>query len=102
VLKHHDVETYGGVEVQRHTFLTSAVGGGEWLASSPDHFNPEERSPVPIGQEWSDIVLLCFPAIQYVAGTNERNWKGIWEKGGKIRKVKCKGERKVAKDKNAK
>jgi hypothetical protein len=30
------MKTYGGVDV----FLTSAIIGGEWLASSPDHKEP--------------------------------------------------------------
>jgi hypothetical protein len=32
------------VEVQIHV-LTSALVGGEWLASRPGRFTPEERSP---------------------------------------------------------
>jgi hypothetical protein len=33
------------MEVQAHTFLTSALDGGEWLASCPILFNPGERGP---------------------------------------------------------
>jgi hypothetical protein len=36
----------GEVEVYHHTFLTSELGGGEWLASSFDSFFPEEIAPV--------------------------------------------------------
>jgi hypothetical protein len=25
LIKHHDIKTYGGVEIQLHTFLTSAL-----------------------------------------------------------------------------
>jgi hypothetical protein len=28
-----------------HIFLTSALAGGEWLASRPGHFTPGERAP---------------------------------------------------------
>jgi len=37
--KHHAVETYWGMEVRCHTFLTS------WSASHPDCFTPGERVP---------------------------------------------------------
>jgi hypothetical protein len=36
---------YGGVDGQIHVFFTSALVGGEWSASRPYHFTPEERGP---------------------------------------------------------
>jgi hypothetical protein len=39
------MKTYGGVDVQTHVFLTSALTGGEWSASRPGRFTPEERAP---------------------------------------------------------
>jgi hypothetical protein len=36
---------YGGVDVQIHVFLTSAIVGGKWSASRPDRFTPRERAP---------------------------------------------------------
>jgi hypothetical protein len=36
---------YGGVDVQIHVFLTSAVVGGEWSASCPYRFTLVERAP---------------------------------------------------------
>jgi hypothetical protein len=47
--KHHAMKTYGGVKVQFYAFLTSVLDGGDWSASPPGRFNPEERAPVPIG-----------------------------------------------------
>jgi hypothetical protein len=32
--------TYGGVDVQIHIFLTSALAGGEWSASCLGRFTP--------------------------------------------------------------
>jgi hypothetical protein len=32
--------TYGGVDVEFHTFLASALDGGEWSVSRPDRFTP--------------------------------------------------------------
>jgi hypothetical protein len=32
---HHDMNTYEGMEVWLHVFLTSASNGGEWLMSHP-------------------------------------------------------------------
>jgi hypothetical protein len=36
------MNTYGGVEVKLQAFLTSALDGGEWLASRPGRFDPGE------------------------------------------------------------
>jgi hypothetical protein len=37
------------VEVQLHSFLTSAFDGGEWSASHPDRFTPREKA---FGTHW--------------------------------------------------
>jgi hypothetical protein len=42
VIKHYAMKAYGGVDVLIHIFLTSALAGGEWSASRPCHFIPEE------------------------------------------------------------
>jgi hypothetical protein len=34
-MKHYAMKTYGGMDVQIRVFLTSALVGGEWLASRP-------------------------------------------------------------------
>jgi hypothetical protein len=39
------MKAYGGVDVYILIFLTSALDGGEWSASHPGHFTPEERAP---------------------------------------------------------
>jgi hypothetical protein len=38
------MKTYGGVDVQIHIFLTSALDGGEWSASHPGRFTPRETN----------------------------------------------------------
>jgi hypothetical protein len=43
------MKAYGGVDVYIHVFLTSALAGGEWSASRPGRFTPEERAP---GTHW--------------------------------------------------
>jgi hypothetical protein len=43
------MKAYGGVHVSIHTFLTSALVGGERSASRPSHFTPGERGP---GTHW--------------------------------------------------
>jgi hypothetical protein len=40
------MKTYGGVDVQIHAFLTSALVEGEWSASRPGLFTPGERATV--------------------------------------------------------
>jgi hypothetical protein len=37
------MKTYGVVEIQLHA--TSALDGGDWLASRPGRFTPRERAP---------------------------------------------------------
>jgi hypothetical protein len=39
------MKTYGGVDVQIHLFLTSALVGGNWSASLTSRFTLEERAP---------------------------------------------------------
>jgi hypothetical protein len=41
------MNTNEGVYVQVYIFLTSALVGGEWFASSPGRFAPEERAQYP-------------------------------------------------------
>jgi hypothetical protein len=36
---------HGGVEVHRNAFLNSELDDGEWTASRPLRFTPEERAP---------------------------------------------------------
>jgi hypothetical protein len=44
------MKAYGGVDVQIHIFLNSALAGGEWSASRPGRFTPGERAP---GTHWT-------------------------------------------------
>jgi hypothetical protein len=39
------MKAYGGVNVQTHVFLTSALVGDEWSASRTCRFNPQGKSP---------------------------------------------------------
>jgi hypothetical protein len=43
------MEVYSGLEVQFHSFLTSALDGGEWSVSHPGLFTPGKGLPVPTG-----------------------------------------------------
>jgi hypothetical protein len=43
------MKAVGGVDVQSHIFLTSALAGGEWSASGLGRFTPGERDP---GTHW--------------------------------------------------
>jgi hypothetical protein len=43
------MKAYGGVDVEIHIFLTSALAGGECSASRPGRFTPGERAP---GTHW--------------------------------------------------
>jgi hypothetical protein len=43
------MKVYRGVQVQLHTFLATALEGGEWSTSCPSCINPSERVP---GTPW--------------------------------------------------
>jgi len=45
LIKHHARKTNGEVEVQLHTFVTSAIYAGEWSNLGPDHFTRREKHP---------------------------------------------------------
>jgi hypothetical protein len=38
------MKTYGGEDVKTHIFLTSAIIGGEWSASSPGRYTLGEKA----------------------------------------------------------
>jgi len=40
---------FGGVQVQLHAFLASALDGSEWLLHDPAALPLENEQPVPIG-----------------------------------------------------
>jgi hypothetical protein len=43
------MKAYGGIDVQIHIFLTSALIGGEWSASRPAALPPGKEPPELIG-----------------------------------------------------
>jgi hypothetical protein len=45
--EHHATKVFCGMEVYLHSFLTSALDGGEWLTSRPGRFTPTERTLAP-------------------------------------------------------
>jgi hypothetical protein len=49
IIKHYAMKMYWGSGVLLHAFSTSALDGGEWLASRASRFTPGERNP---GSHW--------------------------------------------------
>jgi len=39
----HDIKTYAAVEVQLHSFTTSALDGGQWSASHRGRFTQDQN-----------------------------------------------------------
>jgi hypothetical protein len=57
------MKTYGGIEVQFHVFVTSALYGGLWSASSPGCFVPGENAP-DIHWKWGFLgSRACLDAV---------------------------------------
>jgi hypothetical protein len=57
---YHHAGNNGKSKFSSQSFLTSALDGGEWSASSPGHTSlPGKRTPVPIGQEvgWASAMV---------------------------------------------
>jgi hypothetical protein len=50
VLKRHPMKTCGGMELQLHIFLTSALYGGEWPDLQSSHFSLGKRV---LGTKWT-------------------------------------------------
>jgi hypothetical protein len=47
VFPDHAVKAHGGIEVQLHSFLTSALDGGEWSTSRLGRFTPGKECQYP-------------------------------------------------------
>jgi hypothetical protein len=45
ITKHYAMKTYGGVDIETHVFLTSALVGSGWSASRPSRLTPREKAP---------------------------------------------------------
>jgi len=78
--EHHAIKTHWGVDVWLHAFLTLALDGGEWLASSSGLFTTNERDS---GTHWIggwlnlrdglDAVALCALYLIVCTGIFGRN-----------------------------
>jgi hypothetical protein len=59
---YHAMKTNGEVKVQFHTFLTSALDGGEWSATCPVLFTPGDSPQYPLDrrlggpESWSEHI----------------------------------------------
>jgi hypothetical protein len=60
---HHTMETYRGIDVKLHTFITSAIVGREWSGSSPGYYTQGTHWKKRLGGHQS-----CF-----VCGTKQNN-----------------------------
>jgi hypothetical protein len=63
VIKHHAMETYGGVDVYIHVFLVLALIGSKCSAFHPGRFSPEERA---LGTHWIKNWVGPRTGVDYV------------------------------------
>jgi hypothetical protein len=67
------MKTYGGMDVQIHVFLISALRGSEWLASLPGRFTPGTYwigGRVSLRAELDDVEkrnILTLPGLELQA-----------------------------------
>jgi hypothetical protein len=69
------MKMYGGVDLEIHAFLASALVGDQWSASRPDRFNQGKESPIHTKYEagwapesvWTSnhIILMVAEEIIY-------------------------------------
>jgi hypothetical protein len=57
------MKAYGGVNIWIHIFFTSTLFGGEWSASRPGRFTPQERAP---GIHWEGSWVGPSAGLDYV------------------------------------
>jgi len=50
LIKYHTTKTYGRMETELHTFLSSAIDGGELSASHLGNFTPGKQHSISAGQ----------------------------------------------------
>jgi hypothetical protein len=65
---------YGGVEVEIHLFFTSAIVGGEWLASRPGRFTTGERAR---DTHWVGDLVGSRAGLDVVKGRNILSIAGL-------------------------
>jgi hypothetical protein len=63
LIKHYAMKANGGMYIETHVFLTSALVGGEWSASHPGRFTSEERDP---GTHWTGGWVGPGTCLDYV------------------------------------
>jgi hypothetical protein len=58
----HDMKVYRRAELWLHSFLTSALDGGEWPPHTPDALPLGKEHPVPIEREtgWAPEPVMSF------------------------------------------
>jgi hypothetical protein len=65
---YHCKKVYEGVEVKFYAFLTLAVDGDEWLASSLENVTPKEENLLSFRQE-----AVLFPQLIWLMWQREKS-----------------------------
>ena len=64
----------GGLQVTRHSILTSAIDGGRWSNRRRENYIPRKRSPYPVGRKISVTHSRSGRSQKFCRRSNPNSW----------------------------
>jgi hypothetical protein len=78
-MKYHAITAHRGVVAQIHTFFGSVLGRGEWLASRPGCFTPEDTALGVLARMQSGPKIRCKRSGEEINPLTGRGGGGVEE-----------------------